>query len=105
MKISDMNIKIDILTKENDDDSPFGSEYTAKISSIWAKKEQLAGSQLTQAIGEGNKIPCNFIIRRNDSINNKMCVKCKDVLYDIVSATPLNNNDTFTILTCLELEG
>lgn len=102
MKIGEMKSKIDIKIKESD--GPFGEEYKVFVSDIWAKKEQLVGSQLVQILGEGNKIPCNFIIRRNDKVTNKMFVKCDGKMYDIVSAVPLNGNISYTILTCFEIE-
>lgn len=102
MRISEMKNKIDIQEKTSN--GPFQESYITVVSNIWAKKEQLAGSQLVQALGESNKIPCNFIIRRNDKITNKMYVKCNDQMYDIVSAIPLGGNDTYTILTCFEIE-
>lgn len=104
MKISDMNKKVDISIKNNNSDSPFGEEYEVFVADIWAKKEQLVGSQLVQVLGEGNRIPCNFIIRRNDKVTNKMFVKCNEKMYDIVSSVPLNGNISYTILTCFEIE-
>lgn len=105
MQCGEMKHKIDIcVLKEKD--GPFGTcEYVDFISNIWAKKEQLVGSQLVQAMGEGSKIPCNFIIRRNDKVTNKMFVRCDDVMYDIKSACPINKNYGYTILTCFELES
>ena len=103
MKISDMDKKVDILIKNDNTDSPFESEYKNFIANIWAKREQLVGAQLIQALGESNKIPCNFIIRRNDKVTNKMFVKCNEKIYDIVSAVPLKGNISYTILTCYEV--
>lgn len=97
-----MTTKIDIKIKESH--GPFEEAYKVFISDIWAKKEQLVGTQLIQALGEGNKLPCNFIIRRNDKVTNKMFVKCNEHIYDIVSAIPLKGNGNYTILTCLEIE-
>ena len=106
MKVSDMKKKIDILTlKENNGPFNSGDKYSIFLSCIWAKKEQLVGSQLVQAMGEGSKIPCNFIVRRNDSITNKMFVECDGKKFNIVSACQLNKNDGYTILTCFELES
>lgn len=104
MKVSDMKYKIDICVKK-EKDGPFGNdEYENAFSSIWAKKEELVGTQLVQAAGEGDKIPVNFIIRRNDKVTNKMFVRCGDAMYDIKSACPLSKNDGYTILTCFLIE-
>jgi len=102
VKISDMKHKVDIIKMVNDN-GPFGDREEVILSSIWAKKEELVGKQLYQAMGESNKIPCNFIIRRNDNITNDMFVKFKNKLYDIKSAVPLKGNDSFTILSCYEM--
>ena len=102
MQCGEMKHKIDICIKSYND-GPFGSEYESFITGIWAKKEELVGNQLIQAMGEGNKIPCNFIIRRNDKVTNKMFVRCNEKIYDIVSAVPLKGNISYTILTCYEV--
>lgn len=102
MKVSEMKHKIDIV-QINNSSGPFGNGEEIAFSSIWAKKEDLVGNQLYQAMGETNKIPCNFIIRRNDNITNDMFVKFKNKLYDIKSAVPLKGNDSFTILSCYEM--
>ena len=104
MKIADMDKKVDIVVKGNNN-GPFGIKYNEFITNIWAKQEQLTSSQLVQAIGEGNKVPVNFIIRRNDKVTRKMFVRYNGQLYDIVSAVPLNGNTSYTILTCFELES
>lgn len=97
-----MTSKITIKLKKNND-GPFGSSYTSFQENIWAKKEQLVGDKLIQAMGEGKKIPCNFIIRRNDNVTNDMLVECDSKLYEIVSAVPLGKMTQYTILTCFEV--
>lgn len=103
MQPGEMKSKINILTVSYSS-GPFGERKEIVKQNIWAKKEPLAGKQLVQAMGDGNRIPCNFIVRRNDTITNDMFVEHNSKIYDIVSAIPLNNNDTYTILTCFEIE-
>lgn len=104
MQCGEMKSKIDILIKSQSS-GPFGSAYETYKSGVYAKKEELVGTQLYQAMGESDKIPCNFIIRRNDSITNDMFVRCGSKLYDIKSAIRLPKNDSYTILSCYEIEG
>ncbi|MBE6021675.1 MAG: head-tail adaptor protein [Cellulosilyticum sp.] len=105
MQCGEMKHKIDICIKSVNS-GPFGGNgYDDVLTSIWAKKEELIGTQLYQAMGESDKIPCNFIIRRNDSVTNDMYVRCGNKMYDIKSAVPLPKNDSYTILSCYEIEG
>ena len=105
MKTADMKNKIDICIKSVSSGPFGGSGYENILTSIWAKKEELIGNQLYQAMGESDKIPCNFIIRRNDSITNDMYVRCGTKMYDIKSAVPLPKNNSYTILSCYEIEA
>ena len=102
MRIGEMTSKISIKIKKGTE-GPFGNNHVSFLDNIWAKKEQLVGDKLIQAMGEGKKIPCNFIIRRNDSITNDMLVECDSKLYEIVSAIPLGKMTQYTILTCFEV--
>lgn len=103
MQCGEMKHKIDIVIV-SDKDGPFGDGEAIVLKNIWAKKEELVGMQLYQSMGESSKIPCNFIIRRNDNVTNKMIVICKGRRYDIKSAVPLKDNDSYTILSCYEVE-
>lgn len=102
MRIGEMTSKINIKKKQPNG-GPFGNIYTSLIENIWAKKEQLVGDKLIQAMGEGKKIPCNFIIRRNDNVTTDMLVECDSKMYEIVSAVPLSKLTQYTILTCFEV--
>lgn len=102
MRIGEMTSKINIKVKQNND-GPFGSTYTVFLQNIWAKKEQLVGDKLVQAMGEGRKVPCNFIIRRNDNVTTDMLVECDSKTYEILSAIPLSKLTQYTILTCIEI--
>lgn len=102
MQCGEMKHKINIIALKQGNE-PFGEEEVIVYSNLWAKKEELVGTQLYQAMGESNKIPCNFIIRRNDTITNKMFVVCGVKKYDIKSAVPLTGNDSYTILSCYEM--
>lgn len=102
MQPGEMKSKINILTVSNAD-GPFGSKKEIFKENIWAKKEQLVGDKLIQAMGEGRRIPCNFIIRRNDNVTTDMLVECDSKKYEIVSAVPLNKMTQYTILTCFEV--
>lgn len=102
MQPGEMKSKINILTVSNES-GPFGNKKEIFKENIWAKKEQLVGEKLIQAMGEGRRIPCNFIIRRNDNVTTDMLVECNSKRYEIVSAIPLNKLTQYTILTCIEI--
>lgn len=104
MQCGDMKHKVDILILSTPN-GPFGIEYECHKSHVYAKKEELYGVQLHQAMGEGDKNPVNFVIRRDNTVTNKMFVKCEDKMYDIKSATTLKGNENYTILTCIEIES
>ena len=101
MQCGEMKHKINIVIVNKE--GPYESEDEIIYENIWSKKEQLVGRQLYKAMGESDRIPCNFIIRRNDNINNDMFVICDGKRYDIKSAVPLSGNDEYTILSCYEV--
>lgn len=103
MQCGEMKHKIDIVNQV-EQEGPFGGVEENVYTNIYAKKEELVGTQLYQSMGESDRVPCNFIIRRNDNVNNKMFVKCNGKKYDIKSAVPLKGNDSYTILSCFEIE-
>lgn len=103
MQCGEMKHRIDIVVT-NEQVGPFGDTEKVILHNLWSKKEELVGTQLYQSMGESDKTPCNFIIRRNDKITNKMFVLCEEHKYDIKSSVPLKANDSYTILTCYEIE-
>ena len=102
MQCGEMKHKVNIV-RVNESSGPFGDNEEIVFQGIWAKKEELFGTQLYQSMGESDKIPCNFIVRRNDNITNKMFVVCDGKKYDIKSAIPLAGNDEYIILSCYEV--
>ncbi len=102
MQCGEMRDTINIYKKATST-GPFGGGEVLYKENVNAKQEQLVGTQMYQSLGESDKIPCNFIIRRDDTVTNDMFITCKGKKYDILSAIQLKDNRMYTILSTLEV--
>lgn len=103
MKISELNTKIDIVTKvetEGPVDELEGG-YTPIMTNIWAKKVRLLSKESIQLGADHNLIQVNFIIRNRRGITEDMFIKHENVIYNIVGYEELKEDRNYMLIVTI----
>ncbi|MDU1854023.1 MAG: phage head closure protein [Clostridium baratii] len=73
---------------------PMYERVWSEVKPISMKKEEFLNAQ-----GKTVKIAKEFTIRYKDSIDESMCIRYKNELYNIVSILPYDENENFLTIT------
>ncbi len=104
MKISELNTKIDILTKveSNGPVEELEGRYTPIMLNIWAKKVRLLGKESVKLGADHNLIQVNFIIRSRRGITEEMFIKHENVIYNIVGYEELKQDSNYMLIATVK---
>lgn len=104
MKISELNTKIDIVTKIETEGPVEDLEgcYNSIMTNIWAKKVRLLSKESIQLSAEHNLIQVNFIIRNRKGITEEMYIRHDDVIYNIVGYEELSSDNNYMLISTVK---
>ena len=100
MKISELNTKIDFLTKLEEEGAVrnLNGQYVSVLTNIWAKKVRLLSKESIKLGADHNLIQVNFIIRNRKGITEEMYIKHNDAIYNIVGYEGLSEDSNYTLI-------